>query len=683
MYIADIQQQKIEWRRKGWSIPDLRGSKQEWFSLVKELIGLVGNGQASDLDAQPETNITSAYTWRSYASFLKGMGLVSNRAGVLSLTEAGVAFLGKPTKRHLADLMQNKVRLFGETLGILDNAPKTIEEVDKQLCESFRLEWANLSNTRRRMDWLEVFDLIHDIGNRKWSLTDMGKAALNEWSLVTPAVLELPDAEPSDITIADPPTEIALLLQHLIDTPEAHRKRSTYNIWVPSPNRIHNLRVITQFALERVSRTDLFQFVEDEFNLKKSSAESMLPFLKASGLLEEVGRCVYIATPAAKAWCEKGNDLDFVRILHANMRFVGEVINVAENNIIRNDVYAQAKKYNLNTEKVRWIVGFLLEAGLLEEPQYLHLKSTPLGKKFVSTLPLADSVTEEVSQEAENTNAIDGNNNTNNSHPAEYEDIFTRLQVSARDPMAEGKASGVAFEESIAETFRFMGFDAKRIGGSGDTDVIVRWKDSDGKSVIAIVDGKSKSGGTVSHSDISDVAIDTHKDKNNADFVAIVGPGFSGDTIRNHARKKSFALITDVELIEIARTSHKLGLSLEEIALIFQVPDGLSHLDELMTAKQREMDIITLVISKFGQEQEMLGSLSARDLYLLLRSTIVSPSLDELITVFETLSSQEIGVLSPVKKAPFSENTMYVLNGEKRTINRLRALASAIEKGLI
>ena len=50
-----------------------------------------------------------------------------------------------------------------------------------------------------------------------------------------------------------------------------------------------------------------------------------------------------------------------------------------------------------------------------------------------------------------------------------------------------------------------------------------------------------KSGGTVSHSDISDVAIETHKEKNNADFVAIVGPGFSGDTIRNHARKKGFA----------------------------------------------------------------------------------------------------------------------------------------------
>lgn len=44
-----------------------------------------------------------------------------------------------------------------------------------------------------------------------------------------------------------------------------------------------------------------------------------------------------------------------------------------------------------------------------------------------------------------------------------------------------GKASGVAFEEAIANIFNLMGFDAKRIGGSGDTDVIVRWKDNEGK----------------------------------------------------------------------------------------------------------------------------------------------------------------------------------------------------------
>lgn len=680
MSLTDIQCQKSEWRKKSWPIPDLLGGKQEYFSLVKQLVELLRLEEVTDIDTRPELQgISTPKLWREYAPFLKSIGLICNRAGFLHLTDVGIAFCNDLTKRHLADLMQNKFRLFGEVLEILAVEPGTVQEINAKICKNYHLDWANCSNTRKRLDWLEVLELIQGVGNRKWQVTEEGYSALKSWRLVSPDIIASFELVTNDISISDPPHEIDILLQRLEEMPELHKKRSTYNIWVPSPNRIDNLRMLTQFALERVSRADLFQFVENEFNLKKSSAESMLPFLKASGIIEEVGRNIYTATPAAKAWCETGDDLDFVRILHAHMRFVGEMIRAAESDIVRNDLYAQAKEYGLNTEKARWIAGFLLEAGLLEEPQYLHLRATALGKCFFAQLPLAEESAGEIIEEInEDNNSIDSSNTLTNKN----EQIFERLHAASINPSAEGKTSGVAFEEAIANVFNFMGFDAKRIGRSGDTDVIVRWKDSEGKNIIAIVDGKSKSGGSVSHSDISDVAIDTHKEKNNAEYVAIIGPGFSGDTIRNHAHKKGFALITDVELIEIARMSCSLGLSLQEISLIFQVPDGLSRLEELIAARQREMDIITYVVSMFEKEQDMLGSLSARDMYLLLRNTDVSPSLEELLDVFETLSQNDIGALSPVKKVSSAENIAYILKDEKRIVNRLRALAFAIEKGL-
>lgn len=92
--------------------------------------------------------------------------------------------------------------------------------------------------------------------------------------------------------------------------------------------------------------------------------------------------------------------------------------------------------------------------------------------------------------------------------------------------------------------------------------------------------------------------------------MAIVGPGFSGDTIQNHARKKGFALITESQLIEIARASEEYGLSLQEIALAFQVPNGLSQLEEIISVKKRELDIISKVISQFRNEQELLDGIS-------------------------------------------------------------------------
>ena len=163
--------------------------------------------------------------------------------------------------------------------------------------------------------------------------------------------------------------------------------------------------------------------------------------------------------------------------------------------------------------------GVLLEAGLLEETQYLHVKASVLGMRFVAELPLMEVPT---ANSIENNTIIDKKEDSESEPHFETDNsLFENLKIAARNPFADGKASGVAFEEAIATVFDFMGFESKRIGGSGNTDVIVRWKDNDGKIISAIIDGKSKSNGAVTHGDISDVAIETHKEKNNAEYVAI------------------------------------------------------------------------------------------------------------------------------------------------------------------
>lgn len=632
-----------------------------------------------NLSPKLESTNTS-YPWRTYAPFLKGVGLVRNHSGILSLSDIGKDFSKNPSKWQLAYLLHDKYRLVGEVLEMLISAPKTVEDIDKELCREYCLDWANLSNTRRRMDWLEVLGLIEGVGGRKWTVTEEGKRALAEWDIVASDIVDMEISDQNEINITPPPAEILELLSKLDSNPSLHNKRNTYNVWVPSPNRIENLRTIVQYAFERVTRSELFNFIEEEFNIKASSVESMMPFLRADGLIEEVGRNIYMATAAAKAWCESGNDLDFIRIIHAHKRFVGEMILYAKQVVTRNNVYAQAKKFGINTEKARWIMVFLLEAGLLEETQYLHVKATPLGLKFILELPLMEVVPESPAIHEDSIEI----NTEKGILPDETADnkIFEELKIAARDPMAKGKGSGVAFEESIAEVFHHMGFEAKRIGGAGNTDVVVRWKDNDGKTITAVVDGKSKLSGTVSHGDVSDVAIETHKEKNGTEFVAIIGPGFGGDTLKNHARKKGFALITDIELIDIAKSSQMVGLSLEEISLLFKVPNGLAQLRELITNKQRKLDIISLVVSTFKQEQDAMESLSARDLYFLLRRTEISPSLEELIVAFEMLSQDEIGILTQIKKASETENTTYALRGEHHCVNRMRALASSIEKGL-
>ncbi|SHK96264.1 hypothetical protein [Hespellia stercorisuis] len=120
----------------------------------------------------------------------------------------------------------------------------------------------------------------------------------------------------------------------------------------------------------------------------------------------------------------------------------------------------------------------------------------------------------------------------------------------------------------------------------------------------------------------------------------------------------------------------------QEIALLFQAPEGSSKLEELISEKQREQNLIKQIISTFRKEQEMLQSISPRDMFLLLRMTDNSPSMEEILQVFALLSKDEINVLKIYKKAPAEENTTYTMKNVKSTINRLKMIANAIEEGL-
>lgn len=56
--------------------------------------------------------------------------------------------------------------------------------------------------------------------------------------------------------------------------------------------------------------------------------------------------------------------------------------------------------------------------------------------------------------------------------------------------------------------------------------------------------------------------------------------------------------------------------------------------------------------------------------------------LEELIHTFELLSTEEIGVLTQIKNDSAIENNTYLMCNVTQSVNRLRALATAVEKVL-
>lgn len=260
---------KNMWRKKSWSIPDLLGSKSEYTKIVIGLIQQIASGNANGMDDFPKLEgVFEPRTWREYVPFLKGIGIVGNHNGSLCLSETGEWLHRNLSFYNIASVMQERFRIFGEILYVLDSEPSTVQEVDEKICDLYKLKWKNCSNTRKRMDWLEVLGLIDIIGNRKWVVTESGKRALKEWILVTPEMLDsFEDAEVS-YKISEAPTEISNMIQELYDNNLLQKERCTYNLWSPSPNKIENLRKILEYSCEKVTRIELFKYIGDEFNLK-------------------------------------------------------------------------------------------------------------------------------------------------------------------------------------------------------------------------------------------------------------------------------------------------------------------------------------------------------------------------------------------------------------------------------
>lgn len=680
--------QRALWRRQGATLPTLHGGKRSWFRLVLELIDQIDAGMATASGVRPnlpeeifsETSSRNAavrtadpLSWGEYSRFLKSTGLAQAVNGELALTNLGQEFIRTRSARTLGKVLASRYRLFAEALLFISKAPAKVEDLDAHLRSSYETNWGTLGGTRGRIDWLDALRAIEPIEGRAWRITATGESILADCEIVTPEALDSTTADTPQL--AEAPPVIADLLNGLVIGARSHASRSTYNIWVPSPagrpNKVENLRTVVNAAVDRLDREELLGFIATTFALRRSSVDSMLPFLRASGLIQEVGLGVFQATSYAQAWLQSDDDINFVRILHANMRFVGEMLQVAQSGVLRAEVYEQAGKFGLNVDKSRWIAAFLQDTGLLEQPKYGSLRTTSLGLALLAELPLAaqnpDTDTETSKKEPERPG----------SPRAElYTDVLDRF---SRSPMALEMAAGKALELSIRDCFLAMGFEAHSISGSGATDVLVRWSDETGNESVAIVEAKSRATGSVAHTDVSDVAIETHKSAHGAGFVAIVGPGFSGDTIRNMAIKRNWVLLEAARLGLIADEAIALGISPATTSLMFS-PGGLDELDEALRHRRRELTLVSFVVSQLAEEARATGeAITPRDISRDGRGTELRPSVDEVLDALNLLRNTAPGTIRIVDENRNPKFSGYVLGAARPAASALRAVAQAIE----
>jgi hypothetical protein len=688
-----LVEQRALWSWQSASLPALHGGKRAWLGLVVELVVQVDAGKATAMDVRPALpaavfgnadggpgapGAREPMTWGEYSRFLKAAGLARVEGPGLMLTKVGREFLDTGLPEVLGASLSLNFRLLAESLRYVSEAPVTVEDVDEYLRGAFHTDWKSLGGVRARMDWLDALGAIEATAGRRWMITPVGEKMLEACHTVTPEALEVDSdaAEP----IEPAPEDVQRMLDELADGTRDQASRSTYNIWVPSPasrpNKVENLRVIVNAVVDPLSRAELLEFIANTFNLRRSSVDSMLPFLRASGLILEVGFSVYQASPAACAWLQSGVDINFIRILHANMRFVGEMIRATEGGATRADVYAEAERHGLNIDKSRWIAAFLQDTGLVMAPKYGSLRATPTGGALLAELPLAtpDELTD--SDAARPLSPVV----SSESAPATLTGGLTTL---SRTPMAMDQGSGKAFEQAISDAFSLMGFESRTISGAGATDVLVKWRDDSGAARTAIVEAKSRAGGSISHTDISDVALETHKTRHRADHVAVIAAAFAGDTIKTMAFTRGWTLIDALSLGTIADDVITLGLAPDVSGVLFDADGGLDAVRAAIRDRRRELAVLAFVVGQLGVEAAESGDpITPRDISRDGRRTDVQPSVDEVLAALTILQDAAPGAVRLIDENKDPKFSSFIIGTPRSAASSLRAIADAIEAPL-
>jgi hypothetical protein len=139
------------------------------------------------------------------------------------------------------------------------------------------------------------------------------------------------------------------------------------------------------------------------------------------------------------------------------------------------------------------------------------------------------------------------------------------------------------YEIALADAFKFLGFQAKTIGGKGDTDVLLTA--NIGKESYKVdVDGKTSKNEKISDAQINWLSLKDHKEKNNSNFVVVAGPGFAGGNLEKRAKEYGVSLITTEELNKILEAHSKYPFTLLELKDLFAEAGYLTEqVDDLLS----------------------------------------------------------------------------------------------------
>lgn len=201
--------------------------------------------------------------------------------------------------------------------------------------------------------------------------------------------------------------------------------------------------------------------------------------------------------------------------------------------------------------------------------------------------------------------------------PTVLDGLVARLRAAA-----SAGGNGQEFERTVAEAFRALGFEVSEIGGSGDTDMVVRARRGRAP-VVLVVEAKSRSSGTVNDTDINWATLPDHRVRNKATAVVVVGPSFAMGNIQSHAEREKIRLLPVSDFARLLKEHERSPLGVDALIGYIGgsgVPTEAEWDDFLVQVRVRveTTEVVAKVFDAIWQNQSQPAAINSDALYWIL-----------------------------------------------------------------
>ena len=407
-------------------------------------------------------------------------------------------------------------------------------------------------------------------------------------------------------------------------------------------------KILSRMAQSAMSFEQLVVWMQEEFDIAETSARTRLHFMKKAGL---IGSDVGFVTieDEARCWLDGGGDSMLIAVLHSRVRFVGEMLEELRTPKSVEQLRQIAARYGFDWEKQTQINNRRgwLESAKLIAGRSQRLELTDAGLDLVSRLEIfrpsakeGARVDEAIATELPHGSREETCRGQPSTHDAET--LSSEILVASTD-----SADPARFERAVREGFRFMGFVAEHLGGSGKTDVLLTAPLGMRDVYRVAVDAKTTGKGSLGDHQVDWETLKEHRENHRAKYSLLVGPDPTGKRLMERARKNSIGVMSAEQLADLCRGHARGPLSLVDYEQLFAATGEIDTaiVDEQTEHLVRLRKLVSAICGQLPEKTDRFGRMSARDVQLSLGEEAEGISEQEIRELLDMLSHPLVGAV--------------------------------------